>query len=413
MSDSIICPNCKQNIPLTEAITHQFHEKHEQDIAKLKSQNENEREKLIAYSKKRIQEEKAKTAKEVEVELKKQIEEQMELKIKDTENESKELKDQKNKLQDQLLELTKSMRKLQDENRLKEIEMQKTFALEQEKLRNEEHVRIEEEFKLKLREKDKKLEDVVKSNEDLRRKLEQGSQQMQGEVLELEIESFLRKEFPFDEIREVPKGVTGADIIQVVKNRGGTQCGQIVWETKRTKNWSGQWISKLKEDQRNIKAEIAVLVSEMLPDTITHFGMIDGVWVCGFPYIIGIAYALRTQLLEIATVKVSQKGQESKMELLYDYVTSTEFRHRIEAIIEAFNGMQEEIEKERRWFALKWAREEKNLRKVLDTTMGMHGDLQSIMGKSIAQLKSGDKLLESSSKSNETSGRKDNQETLL
>ncbi|MDP4011821.1 MAG: DUF2130 domain-containing protein [Candidatus Roizmanbacteria bacterium] len=410
MQDSITCPNCKKNIPLTEAITHQIDEKYKHEIEELKENSEKERDRLIELSKKRIQEEKEKTAKEIEAGLKVKIKQEMELKLKDTENESNELKEQKNKLQDQLLELSKGMRKLQDENRLKEIEMQKTFAVEQEKLRKEEQVRIEEEFKLKLREKDKKLEDVVKSNEDLRRKLEQGSQQMQGEVLELAIEELLKKEFPFDEIKEVPKGINGADIIQVVKNRGGRVCGQIVWETKRTKNWSNLWISKLKQDQRNVKAEIAVLISEALPDGIINFGMIDGVWVCGFAFISGVAFALRTQLLEVSIVKSAQKGQDSKMELLYDYVTSMEFRHRVEAIIEAFNNMQEEIEKERRWFALKWSREEKNLRKVLDTTLGMHGDLQSIMGKSISELK-GIEMLSDGSKDEEAG--KDDQETLL
>ncbi|KKQ36803.1 MAG: hypothetical protein US54_C0054G0005 [Candidatus Roizmanbacteria bacterium GW2011_GWA2_37_7] len=410
MQDSIICPNCKQNIPLTEAITHQIDEKYKQEIIKLKESNEQERERLIALSKKRIQEEKEKTAKEVEVELKKKIQEQMELKLKDTENESKELKDQKHKLQDQLLELTSSNRKLQDANRDKEIEMKTKFAQDQAKLREEEQKRAEEEYKFKILEKDKKLQDAIKANDDLRRKLEQGSQQTQGEVLELAIEELLKKEFPFDEIKEVPKGVTGADIIQIVKNRGGKVCGQIVWETKRTKSWSNQWIAKLKQDQRIVKAEIAVLISEILPDGISHFGMIDGVWVCGFSFITGIAYALRTQLLEIATVKSSQKGQDSKMELLYDYVISTEFRHRVEAIIEAFSNMQEEIEKERRWFASKWSREEKNLRKVLDTTIGMHGDLQGIMGKSIQELKGMEEL------PNIVAGedsRKNDQETLL
>lgn len=407
MSDSIICPNCKQHIPLTEAISHQLDEKYKQEIARLKKASEAERDRLIELSKKRIQEEKEKVAKEVAVELKKKIQKEMDLKLKDTENESNEVKEQNNKLQDQLLELTKNMRKLQNENRLKELEMQKTFAQEQEKLRQEEQKRIEEEFKLKMREKDKKLEDVVKANEDLRRKLEQGSQQMQGEVLELAIEELLKKEFPFDDIKEVPKGVTGADIIQMVKNRGGKVCGRIVWETKRTRNWSNQWVAKLKQDQRIVKAEVAVLVSEVLPDDISHFGMIEGVWVCGYSFITGIAYALRTQLLEVATVKFAQKGQDGKMELLYDYVTSTEFRHRVEAIIEAFNNMQQEVEKERRWFALKWSREEKNLRKVLDTTMGMQGDLQSIMGKTLTELKGVEML------PGDTEDGNDDQEPLL
>lgn len=383
MNDSITCPNCKQLIPLTEAISHQIDGKYKQEIAKITSENNIERERLIELSKKRIIEEKEKTAKELEAKLRIKIAQDMELKVKDTENESKELKEQKKELQDQLLELTKSTRKLQDENRTKELEMQKEFAAEQEKIREQEQKRLQEEYKLRDLEKEKKLQDAIRANEDLRRKLEQGSQQMQGEVLELAIEELLKKEFPFDDITEVPKGVNGADIIQIVKNRGGSMCGQIIWETKRTKSWSSGWVTKLKEDQRIVKAEIAVLVSQILPTHIEHFGMEQGVWVCNFPYIIGIAHALRTQLLEIASVKSAQSGQSGKMELLYGYVTSIEFRHRVEAILEAFTNMQLEIEKERRWFGQKWSREEKNLRKVLDTTVGMHGDLQSIMGKSL------------------------------
>ncbi|MDA1316725.1 MAG: DUF2130 domain-containing protein [bacterium] len=383
MNDTITCPNCKQTIPLTEAISHQIDEKYKQEIAKITSENTIERERLIELSKKRIAEEKLKTAQELEATLRIKIKEDMELKVKDTENESKELKEQKKQLQDQLLELTKSMRKLQDSNREKELEMQKQFAKEQDVMREQEQKRLQDEYRLKDLEKEKKLQDAIKANEELRRKLEQGSQQMQGEVLELAIEELLKKEFPFDDIKEVPKGINGADIIQIVKNRSGGVCGSILWESKRTKSWSNGWVAKLKEDQRGIKSEIAVLVSQILPQHIEHFGMQEGVWVCHFTFTIGIAHALRAQLLEIASVKSAQNGQAGKMEHLYSYVTSIEFRHRVEAILEAFTNMQLEIEKERRWFGQKWSREEKNLRKVLDTTVGMHGDLQSIMGKSL------------------------------
>lgn len=388
MQDSITCPNCKKLIPLTEAITHQIDEKYKAELETVKKNAEEERQRLIALSKKRIEEEKQKTREEATKELKQKLQEEMELQIKNTEEESKELKLQKKQLQDQVLEMNKLMRKLQDSNREKELEMQKRFNEEQDKLRHEEQKKMEEQYKLKMMEQDKKLADVLKANEELRRKLEQGSQQMQGEVFELAIEELLQKEFPFDEIREVPKGVNGADIIQIVKNRGGKICGTIIWETKRTKNWSNHWIPKLKTDQRTVKAEIAVLVSEVVPEGIDHFGLNDGVWVCRFEFITGIAGALRSQLLEIASVRSSQKGQEGKMEVLYDYVTSVEFKHRVEAILESFSAMQDEIEKERRWFALKWAREEKNLRKVFDSTLGMQGDLQSIVGKSLPELES-------------------------
>jgi len=394
MSDQITCPNCKKSIPLSAAITHQIDEKYKQEIEELKTKSENERERLIMLSKKRIQEEKDKTAKEVEQELKIKIKEEMELKLKDTENESKELKDQNKEQQIQLLELTKGMRKLQDENRLKEIEMQKKLSLEQDKIRQEEKKRIEDLFSLKMLEKDKQISDTRRQIEELKRKMEQGSQQTQGEVMELAIEDLLKKVFPLDQIKEVPKGVAGADIIQVVKNNSGKVCGRIIWETKRTKNWSQGWIAKLKSDQRVVNAEVAVLVTAVLPDVVFSFGSVEGVWVCKFEFIEGIAHALRTQLMEVAIVKSSQQGQDGKKDMLYEYVTSIEFRHRVEAIIESFSSMQGEIEKERRWFTQKWAREEKNIRNVLDATIGMKGDLQSIMGKSIEEPKEMDALPE-------------------
>ena len=372
---------------MTQAITQHINEEHQKELEQLKKTSEAEREKLIAYSKKRIEEEKIKAAKEVEEELKKKISEEMEMKLKDRQNESEELKKQKKELQEQLLELNKMMRRVQDENKEKELEMMKKFNEEQDKVRHIEQKRMEEQFRLQILEKEKKLQDAIKANEDLRRKLEQGSQQMQGEILELAIEELLQKEFPYDEIKPVPKGINGADIIHCVRSPGGKACGSIIWEMKRTKAWSQGWVSKLKDDQRNIKAELAVIISDNIPDGLNHFGLLDGVWICKFEYFLGLAYALRSQLIEVSVIKSAQIGQQSKMEVLYNYITSIEFRHRVEAIIEAFGNMQEEIEKERRWFSQKWAREEKNLRKVLDTTVGMHGDLQSIMGKSIGELK--------------------------
>ncbi|HRN70458.1 MAG TPA: DUF2130 domain-containing protein [Candidatus Woesebacteria bacterium] len=394
MSDSIICPHCKKQIQLTEALTHEIDEKYKLQLDEERKKAEEERLRLIELSKKRIEEEKNKTAKEVENVMRKKIVEEMELKLKDTQNESEELKKEKRLMQEQLLELNKTMRKLQDQNREKELELTKKFNEEQDKLRKEEQQKVEEQFKLKLLEQDKKLQDVLKANEDLKRKLEQGSQQMQGEVLELAVEELLQREFPFDEVKPVPKGITGADIIQTVNAVPGKQCGTIIWEMKRTKAWSHQWVEKLKSDQRQVKAELAVIISQVVPDGIKRFGVVDGVWVCEFDCITGMAYALRNQLIDLHSAKSSMVGQKDKMNVLYSYITSTEFRHRVEAIIEAFSNMQEEIEKERRWFAQKWSREEKNLRKVLDNTLGMHGDLQSIMGKSIAELKSMEQLPE-------------------
>lgn len=394
MTDSIVCPNCKKPIPLTQALTHQMNEQMQQKLFEVQRKGEEERAKLIEQAKLRIVEEKEKSRKEAEVSLRQKIAEEMELKIKDTQNESEELKKEKKLMQEQLLELNKTMRQIQNQSREKELELTKRFTEQEDKFRKEEQKRAEEQFKFMILEKDKKLEAVIKANEDLKRKLEQGSQQTQGEVLEDEVERMLRKEFPFDEINPVPKGKMGADIIQVVKKSNGKVCGTIIWEMKRTKTWGGDWIEKLKTDQRSINAEVAVIVSQNVPDTIKRFGLMDGVWVCEFDCMNGIAYSLRNQLMELQTAKSMMDGQNGKMDLLYKYITSTEFKHRVEAIMETFSNMKSEIEKEQNFFAKKWAREEKYLRNVLDNTLGMHGDLQGIMGKSIAELKGMEELPE-------------------
>lgn len=407
MQDSIICPNCKKSIPLTQAITQQISEQHTHEMEALKKRAEEEREKLIALSKKRIEEEKQKAAKEVEETIRKKIATEMELKLKDSANESEELKKQNKTLQEQILDTNKLIRQMKQEREEQQIVYEKKLAQEEEKLKIELQKKTEEEFKFKMMEKDKKIQDAMKMVEEYKRKLEQGSQQMQGEVLEIALEELLKKEFPLDDIQPVPKGVNGADIIQIVKSQGGTRCGTIIWETKRTKAWSNGWISKLKGDQRSVNAEIAVLVSDIVPEEIKHFGLNEGIWVCKFDFLLGLAYALRSQLVEVTAIKSIQVGQKGKMEHLYNYITSTEFKHRVEAIIEAFSNMQEEIEKERRWFAQKWSREEKNLRKVLDTTIGMHGDLQSIMGKSMGELDQTrlleDNSIDTTAKNNESS----------
>src|SRR3989344_1800491 len=242
MTDSILCPNCKHSIPLSEAITHQLGEKYQKEIDDVKRKALEERDRLIVLSKKRIEEERAKATKEAEATLRKKIAEEMEFKLKNSQNEIEELKKNNNRLHEQLLELNKTLRQLQTQMREKEIEMAKKMNEEQAKIREDEHKRIEEEYKLKNLEKDKKLTDALKANEDLRRKLEQGSQQTQGEVLELELEQLLHNEFPQDEIKPVSKGVTGADVVQVVYDRTGRNCGMIVWESKRTKAWNEAWV---------------------------------------------------------------------------------------------------------------------------------------------------------------------------
>ena len=390
MTDSIICPNCKNNISLPEILSHQNEEKLNLERIELREKAKKWKEE----QEQKMEEERRLHNKEIEEKAIKRTKAEIELQMKDTQNESEEVKKNNIKLQDQLLELTKTLRQQQNALREKDIENEKKLAQEQEKIRQEEQKRMEEQYRLRDMEKEKKLQDMTRQIEDLKRKAEQGSQQMQGEVLELAVEGMLQKEFPFDEIKPVPKGKMGADIIQLVKLPSGKVCGTIIWEMKRTKSWGGDWIEKLKMDQRSINAELAVIVSQFIPDSIRRFGVIDDIWICEFDCLIGVAYALRSQIIELQKSKSSMDGQKGKTDLLYQYITSTAFKHRMETIVETFSSMQEEITKERNFFVKKWARQEQHLRSVLDNTLGMHGDLQGIMGKSIGELKTMEELPE-------------------
>jgi hypothetical protein len=375
---------------LTDAISNQAEEKYKKLIKKA----EEDKNKLIELSKKRIEEEKEKAFNEAKKQAEEKARKEIELKFKDKENEATELAKQNKQFQEQILEMNKMMRQMQHKAEQTEIEMQKKLAKEQEKIKEQLQKKVEEENHLKYLEQEKKVKDAMKLVDDYKRKLEQTSQQMQGEVQELELELTLKQEFPYDEIKEVPKGIRGADIIQIVKNQYGKVVGTIVWESKRTKSWSQSWIGKLKEDQRQVKAECAVIISQALPETIKNFGLLDGIWICNHKSVIGLGHALRAQLIQIGLVKSASVGKNEKMDILYTYLSGTEFKQRVEGIIEAFDDMQKELEKEKRWFTKKWAQQEKNIRKVIDNTAGMHGDLQSIIGNSLPEIKGLDLLPE-------------------
>ncbi len=376
MNDQIICPHCKKSIPLTQALSHELKEK-------LQKEQVTE----LAEEKKRLNEEAKKWRDEQLKKLEERVKREAEYQLKDAQNEKEELKKQNSLLQEQLLELNKTLRQMRNDREQEKVEFEKKLGDEQEKIRQNEQKRIDEEYRLKMSEKEKQLSDALKVNDELKRKLEQGSQQTQGEVLELQLEETIKKEFPLDEVQEVPKGVKGADIIQIVKNRFGKECGSVIWELKRTKAWSHDWIRKLKDDQRTVNAEIAVLVSNVLPPETAHFGLKDGVWVCTYDSVLGLTVMLRDSLIKIQGVRSSVVGKDEKKEVLWNYLTGVEFKQRVEAIYDAYSQMQEDIEKEKRWFSLKWAKQEKQTRKVIDSVLGMSGDLQGIIGKSLPEIK--------------------------
>lgn len=387
MDSTISCPHCNQKFELTQAFTKHLEEQvkvgEQQKFQQLLASQKLETEQLLQAQKlefrqafdKKLQEEQAKAVQK--------IQEQFELNLRTTKEELDDQKQRNQLLLEQLTELNKQMRELRNKDEQRQLEMEKRLLEEQEKIRSTARQSADEEHRLKQLELEKKLQDVTKINADLQRKLEQGSQQTQGEVLELELETTLRSSFPHDHIREVPKGITGADIIQEVVDSTGHVCGTILWESKNTKAWSPSWIDKLKSDQRSLKVELSVIVTLALPNTIENFSLHEGVWVTDRKCYVSLAIALRSQLLKVAALKRSQVSKGEKMEILYNYLSGIEFKQRLEAINEAFTNYQDELEKEKRFFSNKWARQEKHIRQVLDNTHGMYGDLQGIIGSAL------------------------------
>ena len=363
--ETIKCPDCGAVIELSEAISHDIE-------VRLKQQYENEI---------------GKTKKAIEEKAKKEAQESLNIKISDLNEQLEEKTKNLKEAQRQELELRKRQRELVEKEEKLELELSRKIDAERQKIIQKTSKEFEETHRLKDAEKDKQLDDMKKQIDELKRKSEQGSQQMQGEVLELELEESLKEEFPFDVIEPVAKGVKGGDIIQTVKTQSGRICGKILWETKRTKNWSDSWIQKLKDDQRDAKADLAILVSETLPKGFHHFRLISGVWVTDILSAVSLALALRVVLIQVARERETQVGKKEKMEIAYNYLTGQEFRNRVEAIVESFTAMKADLEAERRAMLKIWAKREKQIERVISNAAGMHGDLQEIAGSSLPTIK--------------------------
>jgi len=363
--ETIKCPDCGAVIELSEAISHDIE-------VRLKQQYENEI---------------GKTKKAIEEKAKKEAQESLNIKISDLNEQLEEKTKNLKEAQRQELELRKRQRELVEKEEKLELELSRKIDAERQKIIQKTSKEFEETHRLKDAEKDKQLDDMKKQIDELKRKSEQGSQQMQGEVLELELEESLKEEFPFDDIEPVAKGIKGGDIIQTVKTQSGRICGRILWETKRTKNWSDSWIQKLKDDQRDAKADLAILASETLPKGFHHFRLISGVWVTDILSAVSLALALRVVLIQVARERETQVGKKEKMEIAYNYLTGQEFRNRVEAIVESFTAMKVDLEAERRAMLKIWAKREKQIERVISNAAGMHGDLQEIAGSSLPTIK--------------------------
>lgn len=283
-------------------------------------------------------------------------------------------------------ELIRKQRELDYAKQEMELNIEKQVQAGLAQVRDKARKEAEESLKLKVAEKDQTIASMQQKIEELKQRAEQGSQQLQGEVQELELESMLRSKFPRDTIEPVPKGEFGGDVLQRVFNSAGLSCGTIIWESKRTKNWSDSWLAKLRDDQRAAKAEISIIVSHALPQGVEAFDFIDSVWVTSPACALPVAMALRQSLIELAAVRQTGEGQQTKMGMVYDYLTGPHFRQRVEAIVEAFTSMQVDLNAEKKAITKQWAKRESQIERVMQATVGMYGDLQGIAGKSLKEI---------------------------
>ena len=302
---------------------------------------------------------------------------------KDLRDDAESEKQANTQLREQLSELMKSLREEKQARANVELESEKKLMEGEDKIRQGAEKAADEKYHLRLLEQEKKLADTQKALIDAQRKASQGSQQNQGEVLELDLENKLREAFPYDTLEEIKKGARGADIKQLVNNQVGVNCGVLLWETKNGK-WQPAWVAKFKQDIREASANIGVIVSQEMPDDMGDMKHLEAnVWVVKPTLAPVLAAALRATILQVDAANKMNAGKDTKMEALYQFLVGPEFRHRVEAIVENYSLLQNEIEKEKRSAALRWSHQEKAIRAVIDNTIGMYGDLQGITARAL------------------------------
>jgi len=404
MSTEVKCPSCGFGFPIEEVMA----EEYKKDLRKQmvdftrKKDDEFQRKEQEFLTKEKQQEdlfkqqlanEKAALQKQLEESLRKTIATDFENKLTLLENANKSSEEKLLLARQKELEFLKREGELK--NKEAELELVLQRKLQEERASITEQIRKQEadknslketEHQLKVKELEKQLEDQKKLAEEMRRKAEQGSMQLQGEVQELILEELLKSAFPFDIISEVGKGIRGADCMQTVRNSSGQECGKIIYESKRTKDFGGDWIEKLKKDMRSIGADMAVIVSQNYPKGMDCFGEKDGVWICSFEEVKAVAYVLRDGLTRLYAASKSQENRGDKMHMLYDYLTSTEFSGQWKAISEGFMSMKMSIQQERNAMERMWKAREKQLEKVLLNAVHIGGSIEGIAGKDVIKL---------------------------
>ena len=403
----VVCPKCSHQIPLTESIAaplleaerRKFQEKlleretefarkstelqkQQTDLAKakegfeeqIKQRLETERQQVIATESRKAREQVANDLSAMKQQL----------------AESQQLLEVRNlklaEAQQAQADALRKQRELDEKTRELEITIEKRVQSSQAELVAKARQDASDELKSQVSQKDAQIDSLGRTVEELKRKLEQGSQQTQGEAFELELESLLRGKFPLDLVEPVAKGEAGGDIVQTVNGQVGSPAGVILWELKNTKSWSDAWLAKLRDNKRAAKADVALIVSTALPKGIETFDLVDGVYVAHPRCALPVALTLRQGLLEVANTRTTQAGQQSKAEQLYQYLTGSRFKQRVEAIVERFTDMRDEIDKERKFMTKAWAKREAQLGAMVDSTVGMVGDLQGIVGQAMPEI---------------------------
>ena len=392
--NSVRCPHCATSFELSDALTLELRERLRLELqddivqreAELLRQQEDSRKREEDLNKAKLEldaevnRQTQSRVRELEAKAKAEAEQALEVRLQDlTDAVSKNERDlqQSRELE---LELRRKQRELEASVLDADLKVQRTLAEERNKIRGDAEARTQESHRLKDLEKDKLIQDLKSSLDDMKRKADQGSTEIQGKVLELDFEEQLRRIFHLDDIQPVPRGIRGADLVQMVRNPAGSDCGSIIWETKNTKAWSPGWITKLKDDMAETRASLAILVTVALPEGIARFGQFDGVWVTDPLSALPLAAALRQQLLQLERERQASTGKTVKMEMLYSYLAGNEFKGRVEGIVEAFTSLQDQLQRERRAMEKNWKEREKQIERVIKNTVGLYGDMQGIIG---------------------------------
>ncbi|MDO8468189.1 MAG: DUF2130 domain-containing protein [Candidatus Peribacter sp.] len=335
-----------------------------------------------------VQEKLASERVKLKQEAEREAEKKVQLELKDAQSQNEEMAKKLEETQKNELELRRKTRELEEKEKNADLELERRLAEERNQVFTKAKQASDEEHRLKELESEKQMDGLKKTIDELQRKSEQGSMQIQGEVQEEDLKASLQRAFPTDTFTDVPTGVRGADLIQTVVARNGTIAGTILWESKNTKHWGGDWLQKLKDDQVAAKTDLCGLISQCLPEGLVNFGSMENVWVSDYKCARDVAAVLRHHLIELTKLKGVQVGRDEKMEVIYSYLTSPQFNNRMQSIVGAFQSMKTQLDKEKIAIQRIWAKREKEMDRMIGNTVGMYGDLQGLMGAALPTIAS-------------------------